>query len=73
MESAIFCWEREVPDGKEIEVLKARRQIGEAMGRCARSWEYLAPLLAMGGRAVVRYSRSRQSLPRVEAAMVNAL
>jgi hypothetical protein len=39
MESDMFCCGREVPHGKEIEVLKARRQIGEEMGQCARSWE----------------------------------
>jgi hypothetical protein len=31
MESDIFCRGREVPDEKEIEVLKARRQVGEEM------------------------------------------
>jgi hypothetical protein len=31
MESDIFCCDREVPDGKEIEALKAGSQIGEEM------------------------------------------
>jgi hypothetical protein len=30
MECDIFCCGREIPDEKEIEVLKALRQIGEA-------------------------------------------
>jgi hypothetical protein len=32
MECHVFCWGKEVPDGKDIEVLKAHRQIGEEMG-----------------------------------------
>jgi hypothetical protein len=32
MENDISCCGKEVPDGKEIEVLRVRRQIGEEMG-----------------------------------------
>jgi hypothetical protein len=32
MEFDIFCCGREVPEEKEIEVLKADRQVGEEMG-----------------------------------------
>jgi hypothetical protein len=64
MKLDIFCCGREVPDEKEIEVLKAHKQVGEEMGQCARSLESSDELLAMEGRRAVRQSRGQQSWPR---------